>query len=35
MGLAVDWVGNNLYWTDEGLRAIFATSLYDSSKVAR
>jgi hypothetical protein len=35
MGLAVDWIGNNLFWTDEGLRAIFVTSLSDSTKVAR
>jgi hypothetical protein len=35
MGLAVDWIGNNLFWTDEGLRAIFVTSLSDSSKTTR
>ena len=26
-GLAVDWVGNNLYFADEGLQAIFVASL--------
>ena len=26
-GLAVDWVGGNLYWSDEGLQAILVTSL--------
>ena len=34
MGLAVDWIGNNLYWTDEGLRGIFVASLKNSSKRA-
>ena len=35
MGLAVDWIGHNLFWTDEGMRSIFVTSLQDSAKVAR
>ena len=32
MGMAVDWVGHNLYWTDEGLRAIFVADLQTASK---
>ncbi|KAG8200378.1 hypothetical protein JTE90_028559 [Oedothorax gibbosus] len=30
-GLAVDWMGRNLYWTDEGLLSIFVAKLNDSS----
>ncbi|GFY45676.1 low-density lipoprotein receptor-related protein 1 [Trichonephila inaurata madagascariensis] len=30
-GLAVDWMGRNLYWTDEGLMSIFVARLDDSS----
>ena len=26
-GLAVDWIGGNLYWSDEGLQAIFTSPL--------
>ena len=26
-GLAIDWIGQNLYWSDEGLQAIYVTSL--------
>ena len=32
MGMAVDWIGRNLYWTDEGLRAIFVASLENPEK---
>jgi hypothetical protein len=32
MGMAVDWVGGNLYWTDEGMQAIYVASLADSAK---
>ena len=31
-GVAVDWVGNNLFWTDEGLQAIYVASLEDSAR---
>ncbi|XP_046386652.1 prolow-density lipoprotein receptor-related protein 1 isoform X2 [Ischnura elegans] len=31
-GLAVDWMGRNLYWTDEGLMAISVARLDDVSK---
>ena len=34
MGMAVDWIGENLYWTDEGLRAIFVANLRKASKRA-
>jgi low-density lipoprotein receptor-related protein 1 (alpha-2-macroglobulin receptor) len=34
MGLAVDWVGRNLYWTDEGLQGIFVADVQDASKRA-
>ena len=34
MGMAVDWVGNNLYWTDEGLRSIFVADLRNSTRRA-
>ncbi|KFM73279.1 Prolow-density lipoprotein receptor-related protein 1, partial [Stegodyphus mimosarum] len=30
-GLAIDWMGRNLYWTDEGLLAIYVAKLDDSS----
>ncbi|XP_076313100.1 LDL receptor protein 1 isoform X3 [Tachypleus tridentatus] len=30
-GISVDWMGRNLYWTDEGLKAIFVARLDDSS----
>ncbi|GIY95887.1 low-density lipoprotein receptor-related protein 1 [Caerostris extrusa] len=30
-GLAVDWMGRNLYWTDEGLHSIFVAKLDDST----
>ena len=30
--MAVDWIGQNLYWTDEGLRAIFVANLKIPSK---
>ncbi|GIY35944.1 prolow-density lipoprotein receptor-related protein 1 [Caerostris darwini] len=30
-GLAVDWMGRNLYWTDEGLYSIFVAKLDDST----
>ena len=26
-GLAVDWLGRNLYWADEGLEAVLVTRL--------
>ena len=26
-GLAVDWLGGNLYWIDEGLEAVMVTTL--------
>ena len=32
MGMAVDWIGQNLYWTDEGLRGIFVADLKEASK---
>ena len=32
MGMAVDWVGKNLYWTDEGMQAIYVTGLRDGAK---
>uniref|UniRef100_A0A6A7FMH6 Prolow-density lipoprotein receptor-related protein 1-like n=4 Tax=Hirondellea gigas TaxID=1518452 RepID=A0A6A7FMH6_9CRUS len=31
-GLAVDWLADNLYWTDEGRSCIFVCKLDDSSK---
>ncbi|XP_047739334.1 low-density lipoprotein receptor-related protein 1 [Hyalella azteca] len=31
-GLAVDWLAENLYWTDEGRSCIFVCKLDDSSK---
>ncbi|XP_067123645.1 low-density lipoprotein receptor-related protein 1 isoform X3 [Centruroides vittatus] len=31
VGLAVDWMGRNLYWTDEGLLAIFVARLSNST----
>ena len=34
MGMAVDWIGENLYWTDEGLRAIFVANLRKATKRA-
>ena len=34
MGMAVDWVGRNLYWTDEGFRSIFVADLQMASKRA-
>ncbi|CAL1298011.1 unnamed protein product [Larinioides sclopetarius] len=30
-GLAVDWMGRNLYWSDEGLLSIFVARLDDST----
>ena len=30
----MDWVGKNLYWTDEGLRSIFVANLKTASKRA-
>ena len=32
MGMAVDWVGKNLYWTDEGMQAVYVAGLGDGSK---
>ena len=32
MGMAVDWVGRNLYWTDEGMQAIYVAGLADGAK---
>ena len=32
-GVAVDWVGRNLFWTDEGLQAIYVASLDDSATI--
>ena len=32
MGMAVDWVGRNLYWTDEGMQAIYVAGLGDGAK---
>ena len=32
MGMAVDWVGRNLYWTDEGMQAIYVAALGDGEK---
>ncbi|XP_068223129.1 low-density lipoprotein receptor-related protein 1 isoform X3 [Palaemon carinicauda] len=31
-GLAVDWMGRNIYWTDEGVSSIFVCSMEDSEK---
>ena len=32
MGMAVDWVGRNLYWTDEGMQAIYVAALGDGEQ---
>ena len=32
-GLAIDWIGNNLYWTDTDFRCIFVASLRNLSLV--
>ena len=32
MGMAVDWIGKNLYWTDEGMQAIYVAKLRDGAK---
>ena len=34
-GLAVDWVGNNLYWTDNAFNCIFVASLSNLSLVQK
>ena len=34
-GLAVDWVGNNLYWTDNAFNCIFIASLSNLSLVRK
>ncbi|KAK3853890.1 hypothetical protein Pcinc_039590 [Petrolisthes cinctipes] len=31
-GLAVDWMGRNIYWTDEGVSSIFVCSMEDPVK---
>lgn len=32
MGMAIDWIGHNLYWTDEGLGGIFVSNLVQPKK---
>jgi hypothetical protein len=33
-GLAIDWMGRNLYWTDEGLLSVFVARL-DNSEIKK
>lgn len=31
-GIAIDWIGRNIYWTDNGLNVIHVASLEDSTQ---